>query len=163
MATITINTEDLSADQIGVLLELISNDTVSTNGDAETVRPSAAAALTKAAKAPARVAAAPASTKRRVVARPAAVVVEPEEDETELLGEDDESELLGEGEEEETEEEAEAEAEEDEDETVTQAQLERMSLADVKAIAKNNGLGAKLKPNMNKAAVIAMLIKEAGI
>jgi hypothetical protein len=33
----------------------------------------------------------------------------------------------------------------------------------VKAIAKNNGLGAKLKPNMNKAAVIAMLIKEAGI
>jgi hypothetical protein len=163
MATITINTEDLSADQIGVLLELISNDTVSTNGDAETVRPSAAAALTKAAKAPARVAAAPASTKRRVVARPAAVV-EPEEDETELLGEDDESELLGEGEEEEGEEaEEEAEAEEDEDETVTQAQLERMSLADVKAIAKNNGLGAKLKPNMNKAAVIAMLIKEAGI
>lgn len=124
MATIQINIDDLSLEQVGLVIAQLSGETAVVNGHS-TVLESAKPAAAKATKA-----AAPA---KKGKAKPEP---EPEDDDDELVDEDEDEDIEDEDEEDEEDE----DEEEDEGDEVSEDQLEELSLPELRNFAKEQGV-----------------------
>jgi hypothetical protein len=151
MAVITINTDELSQDQLGVLFELLSNDTVSTNGHPE---PEAPAPRTVPAKAAAKTTTAKSTTAKRRTLTKAEQAAADEELVDEPVGDAGDDEPLDDDADAEP-----AEGEEEPAEGLSQQDLENMSLVEVRKVATFNGVD--FTPTTKKLALVEAIMEKA--